>query len=122
MPHDQGGGKSESEYVRRRRAIRALRIPGAGASGRAVLAVLESRHPNIFAAEGVLAAEAWCSRRTFERACALLAAAGVLEVERLGNRGVFGATNVYRLCWPRIFELSRIDDPPPSLGERVASP
>lgn len=60
MPQGEGSGKPGNEYVRRLRAIRALRIPGAGASERAVLGVLVSRDPNVFAAEAVLAEEAWC--------------------------------------------------------------
>lgn len=113
MPQQRGAGKPESEYVRRLKAVRALRIPGAGASERAVLGVLVSRDPSIYAAEETLAAEAWCSRRTFQRACGVLTAAGILDVERLGNRGTFGATNVYRLNWSRIFEIAgRIDVDP----------
>lgn len=113
MPRDQSEGKLDSEYVRRLKAIRALRIPGAGIAERAVLGVLVSRSPRIFASEEVLAGEAWCSRRTFQRACKVLADAGVVDVEHLGNRGTFGATNVYRLNWPRILEIaSRIDVDP----------
>lgn len=124
MPQEGSGGKPDSEYIRRKKAVRALKIPGAGPSERAVLSVLLDRYPNIYAAEEVLAAEAWCSRSTFQRACRVLATAGVVEVERLGNRGTFGATNVYRVIWPRIYELASQIDPPLSaisLGEKVGS-